>query len=73
MLEILIQNGADWHAEGDQALISAARDGFTEIVSLLLRAGEPCCLSKDQALREAEYNGHPDVARILIDDGASQS
>jgi ankyrin repeat protein len=73
MVEVLIQNGADWHAQGDEPLIRAARNGFTEIVKLLLKAGEQLRISRDEAWREAVSNGHTDVARILIDYDAGRS
>jgi uncharacterized protein len=70
----LIDKGADVSVQGTSiALITAARYGYTELVTLLLEKGvdinslnEAHC----SALMIASYMGEPETAKILIDKGA---
>jgi ankyrin repeat protein len=57
----------DWHT----ALLVAARDGHTEIVSVLLAAGADVNAVEPTfgavPLHKAVYNGHADITQILVD------
>ncbi len=56
------------YTEGDLPLDIAARDGHTDVVTLLL-AHAPALRTHTRALREATRTGRKDVVRLLLDQG----
>lgn len=76
----LIAKGADVNTiyphvnsflDGHTPLLVAARDGHTEIVGELLRAGAKVCVEdwvfKGAPIHKATYNGNPEILKMLID------
>ena len=68
--ELLLNNGADIHANNDQALICAATNGETDTVALLLKRGANIHAQNDRALRNAIFYEHVSTIKILMDNGA---
>ncbi|CAH3155961.1 unnamed protein product [Pocillopora meandrina] len=52
----------------DTSLFTAARNGQTDIVRVLIENGAD--VNKDTPLSEATTNGHTDIVRLLIENGA---
>ncbi|KAJ6529213.1 hypothetical protein B0H19DRAFT_1041260 [Mycena capillaripes] len=52
----------------NKALIEASTNGFTNIVSLLIKKGAN--VNADNVLVQATYRGHTDVVRLLLEAGA---
>jgi Ankyrin repeats (3 copies) len=70
-VKLLLNAGADWHGNsGVSALRIAASKGNVEMVNLLLMAGVPV---DGSALVSAASGGNTDVARRLLDRGATSS
>ena len=67
---LLLDRGADVHADDDYALHWAALKGRTETVALLLDRGANVHAYDDSALRWAVLNGHTDTVALLLDRGA---
>jgi ankyrin repeat protein len=65
--DVVLDAGADVHADNYYALREMARNGYTNSVRLLLSAGA----DNDYALRYAAENGQADVVRRLLDAGAN--
>ena len=70
VIKILIQNGANVHAENDYALILASMYGHPAVVKILLGAGADVHAENDLALRFASQYGHSEVVKILLEAGA---
>ena len=64
-VKLLIDAGADVHAENDFALREASYCGRTQVVKLLLDAGADVHANKDLALCLASNNGHTEIVKIL--------
>ena len=54
VVEFLIQNGSNIHAENDESLLSASRYNNLEVVRLLIQNGA----INDESLRAASLNGN---------------
>ena len=65
-----IEEGINIHADDDWALISAAFNGYLEVVRYLIDNGANIHARNDDALRCAAQNGHLEVVQYLIDKGA---
>jgi hypothetical protein len=65
VLEGLIADGADVHADGDYALRWASGNGHLEVVELLLKHGADVHACDDFALHWAIGNGHLKVVELL--------
>jgi len=75
IVKLLIARGADIHANGDKAILTAARNADPEVVRLLLSKGSPVNVrSKDYynntVLMEATSGGSAQVVEILLAAGA---
>jgi ankyrin repeat protein len=62
---LLLEHGADVHANYDYALKWASHYGHTEIVKLLLEYGADVHVGNDYALRLASEKGHTEVVKLL--------
>ena len=69
-VKLLLDRGADIHAEDDQALLNAAENGNTEIVKLLLDRGADIHAVNDAALRYTAMKGRTETVKLLLDRGA---
>lgn len=69
-LKQALKNGADPTKYGNEPIQRACRQGYTEIVKVLLEDGraDPT-FGDNEAIRNACYNNHIDVVRVLLQDG----
>ena len=70
IVKLLIQNGADIHAENDYALRWASQEGHIEVVTFLIQNGADIHAENEYALRWSSENGHLEIVKILIQKGA---
>ena len=70
VLEGLIADGANVHADGEYVLRWASGKGHLEVVKLLLKHGADVHTYDDYALRWASENGHLEVVKLLLKHGA---
>ena len=70
-VKILLDAGANVHANSDEALRNATWHGHTEVVKLLLEAGADVHAWNDQALENASRKGNIELVKILLDAGAN--
>ena len=66
VVSLLLERGADVHANDDEALKSAAESGRTAVVKLLLDYGANAHAANDSALLSAIKYGRFDVVRLLM-------
>ena len=69
-VNVLLDSGADIHAQEDYALRWAAKRGHLEVVKLLLDRGAGIHAQNDDSLRWAAWHGHLEVVKLLLDRGA---
>jgi hypothetical protein len=69
-VELLLERGADVHAEDDEALRLAAKMGMKQVVELLLQHGADVHAEDDEALRLAARKGIYQVVELLLQHGA---
>jgi hypothetical protein len=69
VVQLLIQHGADVHAEGDLALRWASQHGHTAVVQLLLQNGLDVPFQGRGALRLSSLHGHTAVVELLLQHG----
>jgi hypothetical protein len=69
-LQELVEQGADIHADHEQALLFAANNGHSELVRFLLDHGADIHAKDDLALQWTVDNGHLEIVRLLLDRGA---
>lgn len=67
---LLLERGADIHAQHDAALISAVANGHIDTVELLLEHGANIHAQNDSALCTAAHNGDTSMVRLLLKHGA---
>lgn len=65
MVEILLNAGADVHANCDEALWLASKNGHTEVVRVLLEAGADVHAEDGYALQMASEWGHAEIIDLL--------
>lgn len=70
-VRLLLEKGANVHAEEDHALRYSAEYGRLEMVRLLLEKGADIHARDDEALRYSAMNGHLEVVRLLLEKGAN--
>ena len=70
MVSMLLNAGADVHADDDEALRWASEYGYLKVVSLLLDAGANVHAKDDLALRLASEKGHVEVVYLLLNASA---
>jgi ankyrin repeat protein len=66
VVQLLLNAGADVHAEYDAALRWASVRGHKEVIQLLLNIGADVYAEHDWAIRWASYSGHTEVVRLLL-------
>jgi hypothetical protein len=72
-VKMLVDAGADVHANDDFALRYAAENGLTAIVKVLLDAGADVHACNNYALCwAAAEKGHTEIVKMLIDAGAEE-
>ena len=71
IVQLLLDHGADIHAQDDDPICWASRYGHLEIVQLLLDHGADVHACDDYPLRWASYNGHLEIVQLLLDHGAN--
>jgi hypothetical protein len=64
-VKVLLDAGADVHAQDDYALRCGSRDGHTGTVKLLLDRGAAVHAWGDYALRGARVRGHSETVKVL--------
>ena len=69
-VKLLLDSGADIHAQDDQTFRLSAGYGYQEVAKLLLDRGADIHAQDDQAFRWAAKNGHLEVVNILLAHGA---
>lgn len=69
--KMLLQAGANVHAEDDYALKFASKNGHYKVVQLLLEAGANVHAEDDYALIRAVVYGHYKVVQLLLKAGAN--
>jgi len=70
MVQLLLDRGANVHAQNDIALRLASIDGHAAVVALLLDRGADIHAENDDAIRWAALRGQTAVVSLLIDRGA---
>jgi ankyrin repeat protein len=73
VVQFLIRNGADIHADNDLAIRHAARNEHLDVVRYLIENGANIHAHDDWALRYAAMDGHLDVIQYLMENGADTS
>jgi Ankyrin repeats (3 copies) len=71
VVALLIQRGADVHADNDRALRMASAYGHDNVVQLLIGLGADIHACNDDALRDASSNGHIATVAVLLQRGAN--
>jgi len=71
MVTLLLNWGANIHAQDDQALISASSYGRLSVVEELLRRGANVHAQNEKALKQAILNNRQTVIQKLFDNGAN--
>lgn len=72
-LEFLAAQGADIHAQHEEALIMAVSENHEHIVDWLLKKGADPHIDQDEALYEACVKGHTNMVQKFLDLGADAS
>lgn len=70
-IKYLIEQGADIHANSDEALRMASRSGCLNIVKYLVENGADIHANSDEAIKEAYFNNHYKTVRFLIESGVN--
>lgn len=70
LIEMLLANGANVHADNDFAIRIASNNGHTQTVSLLIDNGAHVSAKNEGALKWAAEEGHTEVVRVLLENGA---
>ena len=71
VVKLLLEKGANIHADDDYALRWSARNEHIEVVKLLLEKGANIHADNDYALRWSAKNGHIEVVKLLLEKGAN--
>lgn len=70
VIERLIKEGADIHADNDYVFRCAADKGYLDVVKVLLKHGADVHLRNDYALRWAAEEGYLEIVEVLLKYGA---
>ena len=70
VVRLLLDHGADVHANYDDALSWASENGHWRVVQLLLDHGANVHAEDDDALKLSSLNGQLEVVQLLLDHGA---
>lgn len=71
LMRILIDNGANIHANRSAAICLASYKSNIKVMKILLKAGIDIHTNNDEALRFACQDGYYDVVRLLVENGAN--
>jgi ankyrin repeat protein len=69
-VKLLLENGADVHADVDRALRTAVISNKSEVVKLLLEKGADVHAADSYAIRTACYYGYLEITKLLVEHGA---
>jgi len=69
-IQMLINEGANTHADDDYAFRWAFTNGHIKVVKILLENGADVHVNTDFPLRQASENGHLEVVKLLLENGA---
>lgn len=64
-IQLLVEQGANIHANDDYALCLAARNGHLDVVKYFVEQGADICAWGDTALDWADETGHPEIVEYL--------
>ena len=70
IIKLLIDKGADIHANNDMVLRTAVGSGYLELVQLLLDNGADIHAHNDNALQRAICDGNLKIIKLLLENGA---
>ena len=70
IIKLLINLGANVHAQNNKAVISASQNGHSSVVKLLIESGADIHVRDNQAIISASWQGHLSVIKLLIESGA---
>jgi len=70
VVKLLVEKGADIHADNDNALRWASKNGHLEVVEFLVEKGADIHANNDGALKWASKNGYLEVVEFLVEKGA---
>jgi hypothetical protein len=70
VIKIILNNGADIHANGEYVLQHSSYEGYLDIVECLIKYGADIHADNDYALSLASCNGKIDVVKCLLSHGA---
>jgi ankyrin repeat protein len=70
VVKLLLEKGANIHADDDFSLRIASQQGHLEVVKLLIENGANVNAQDDYSLRWASQNGHIEVVKLLLENGA---
>jgi ankyrin repeat protein len=70
LVQYLVEQGLDIHADNDCALIWSAGKGYLEIVKYLVEKGADIHANDDEVLRVASEIGHLEIVKYLVEKGA---
>jgi ankyrin repeat protein len=71
IINIIIKNGGDIHADNEKAIQRASEYGYLNVVKCLVKYGANIHVHNDNTLRLASGRGHLDVIEYLISHGAN--
>lgn len=71
VVSLLLDHGANIHADNDAALVWSVNKGRKEVVELLLDRGANLHVQNDRPLRLAAEQGHKEVVELLLNRGAN--
>ena len=70
LVQYALQEGANIHANREDALIRASQRGHLNVVKYLVERGSNVHADEDSSLRWASYYGHLEVVKYLVENGA---
>jgi hypothetical protein len=70
VVKLLLESGANVHADDNDAIILASQNGHLDVVKLLLEYGSDVHEQNNYAIQYASQNGHLYVVKLLLESGA---
>ena len=70
-VKLLLENGANIHADNDRALMLASENGYLDIVKFLLKHGANIHAQEDSAIFLAIENEKYDIVKFLVKNGVN--